>query len=79
MEKHGEPLIVKFGKDDKIGFTYSQLITTSNICCHYCDNNMMFLDVFSCKKFNEQTIIDYIKEFYGTENTKITSRFNTRG
>ncbi len=37
MEKHGESLLVHFGKDGKQGWTYSQLITTSNITCHYCD------------------------------------------
>lgn len=77
MIKYGEPQIIHFGEDDKKGWTYLQLITTSNICCHYCDNNTMYLDIFSCKPFNQNIVIEFIKNFYGTSD--INSRFFTRG
>ena len=74
--KHGELQIEYFGENDKKGWTYTQLITTSNICCHYCDNNNMYLDIFSCKPFDQNTVINFIKEFYNL--TDITSRFFER-
>lgn len=77
MIKHGEPQIEYFGENDKKGWTYTQLITTSNICCHYCDNNTMYLDIFSCKPFDQNTAINFIKEYYVTSD--IVSRFFTRG
>ena len=64
MIKFGKPKIVHFGEKGKEGWTYVQLITTSNICCHYCDDNTMFLDIFSCKIFDKDIVINLVKEFY---------------
>ena len=37
----------------------------------------MYLDVFSCKPFDQNTVINFIKEFYNPID--ITSRFFERG
>ena len=64
MIPYGNPQIVMFGSGNKKGYTLVQLIETSNICAHFVEeNNSMYLDVFSCRKFNigdvESTINDY--------------------
>ena len=71
MVAFGGPLLVHFGKDDKKGFTLVQLIETSNICGHFVDENGDFyLDVFSCKDFNENIVTDYIQQCFIPENIK---------
>lgn len=66
MTAYGEPQIVMFGTGNKKGYTLVQLIETSNICAHFVEEtNDMYLDVFSCKDFNEHTIVATIHEFFG--------------
>ena len=53
MVPYGEPQVVHFGTGDKAGYTLVQLIETSNITAHFCEEtNDMYLDVFSCKPFD---------------------------
>lgn len=60
MEAYGEPHIVHFGNDYLEGDTAIQLISTSNICVHFNDaDNSCYFDLFSCKPFNEKTVINY--------------------
>lgn len=65
MKAYGDPQIVKFGTGNKAGFTLVQLIETSNICAHFCDDSGdMYLDVFSCKPFERYTVENTVKEFF---------------
>lgn len=77
MVAHGEPEIVHFGDDDKAGYTMTQLIQTSNICAHFAnDLNAIFLDVFSCKPFDNQVVVELVKQYFGAEqiNTNFIER-----
>ena len=66
MVAYGPPQIVNFGTGDKQGYTLVQLIETSNICAHFAnDLNAVFLDVFSCKEFNKNIVIDLVIEYFG--------------
>lgn len=57
MVPYGEPQVVHFGSGDKSGYTLVQLIETSNITAHFCEEtNDMYLDVFSCKPFNPSDV-----------------------
>ena len=68
MVAFGEPTVVKFGTDDKAGYTLVQLIETSNICCHYVEeNNSMYLDVFSCKPFEVDDVVRIVKLYFSPE------------
>ena len=68
MKAYGEPLIVHFGDDDKKGYTLVQLIETSNICAHFCEeSNDMYLDVFSCKSFNPKDVECTVREYFNPE------------
>jgi S-adenosylmethionine/arginine decarboxylase-like enzyme len=65
MIPYGEPQVHNFGSGDKEGFTLVQLIETSNICGHFCNSSDTFyLDVFSCKPFDPQKVIDCAKQFF---------------
>lgn len=69
MIPFGDPQVVHFadGKD-KAGWTVVQLIETSNIIGHFLDNNGdLYLDVFSCKDFSEQQVVDFLNEKFFPE------------
>jgi S-adenosylmethionine/arginine decarboxylase-like enzyme len=66
MVPYGCPQIVMFGSGNKKGYTLVQLIETSNICAHFVEEtDDMYLDIFSCKKFEipavEETLHKYFK------------------
>jgi S-adenosylmethionine/arginine decarboxylase-like enzyme len=72
MVPYGEPQIHNFGIGNKAGFTLVQLIETSNICAHFVNElNHMYLDVFSCKPFDPNKVIECAKEFFKFEGSKI--------
>lgn len=65
MKAYGEPQVVKFGSDDKAGYTLVQLIETSNITAHFCDStHEAYIDVFSCKEFNIETVEFTIRDYF---------------
>lgn len=66
MKAYGEPLIQHFGEGNKAGYTLVQLIETSNICAHFCEqDNAAFLDIFSCKKFDVDVAEAVTREYFG--------------
>ena len=77
MKAYGEPQVIHFGEDDKQGYTLVQLIETSNICGHFCDDSGNFyLDVFSCKPYDRNVVIALVKEYFYPK--RITERFIER-
>ena len=77
MVAYGEPQIVEFGSGNKAGYTLVQLIETSNICAHFVPNDgnggsAMYLDVFSCKEFDQQIVIDLVHEYFKANFIKPT-------
>jgi hypothetical protein len=77
MEKHGECQLEYFGKDNKKGFTYSQLITTSNCCIHFCDNGEFYFDLFSCKDIDIDVVNELITQYFEPE--EISTFMRIRG
>jgi S-adenosylmethionine/arginine decarboxylase-like enzyme len=68
MTAFGEPQIVMFGTGDKKGYTLIQLIETSNICAHFCEEtNDFYLDVFSCKPFHKIDVISCVSKHFHPE------------
>jgi S-adenosylmethionine/arginine decarboxylase-like enzyme len=77
MIAYGEPQIVNFGSGDKAGYTLVQLIETSNICAHFVnENDTMYLDVFSCKPYDDETVVKLVAEYFGAR--KIRRSYLTR-
>lgn len=71
MVPYGEPQIVNFGSGDKAGYTLVQLIETSNICAHFAnEDNTMYLDVFSCKPYDEDVVIALVMEYFNPERIR---------
>jgi len=69
MKAYGEPQIVHFGTDNKAGFTLVQLIETSNIVAHMCEeDNAMCIDVFSCKPFTTSTVLKVVKKYFHSKD-----------
>lgn len=66
MVPYGEPQVVHFGSGDKSGYTLVQLIETSNITAHFCEEtNDMYLDVFSCKPFDPADVEAVVNQHFG--------------
>lgn len=73
MTAYGEPQVVNFGSGDKEGFTMVQLIETSNICAHFCnESGDMYLDVFSCKGFDLKVVKDLVYEYFKPTHINVT-------
>ena len=65
MKAYGGPQIVMFGDGNKKGYTMTQLIETSNITAHFCEqDNGFFLDIFSCKAFDPKTVVKTIDVYF---------------
>ena len=65
MVAYGEPQVVNFGSGNKAGYTLVQLIETSNICAHFCDDTGdMYLDVFSCKPFQNSDVLYMVNKYF---------------
>ena len=77
MKAYGEPQVIHFGEDDKQGYTLVQLIETSSITAHFVDSSGDFyLDIFSCKKVDEDIAIGVVNKYF--EPKKIKKHFLTR-
>jgi S-adenosylmethionine/arginine decarboxylase-like enzyme len=73
MVPYGKPQIVMFGSGNKKGYTLVQLIETSNITGHFVEEtNDLYLDVFSCKKFDINTVGAIVKMHFSPEHIKST-------
>lgn len=68
MKAFGEPQIIHFGTGNKAGYTLVQLIETSNITAHFCEqDNAAFFDIFSCKPYDIETAIRVVREHFEPE------------
>lgn len=77
MKAYGEPEVVHFAAHDpsKGGYTLTQLIETSNICAHFVDaTGEVYLDVFSCKPFDPNTVAQVAQEWFNPGDGVLTMR-----
>jgi S-adenosylmethionine/arginine decarboxylase-like enzyme len=76
MIAYGEPNVVRFGTGNKAGITCVQLIETSNICVHFVEddgagNTSFYLDVFSCKPFDNDVVLQCCEDYFGKTSNRI--------
>ena len=72
MEAHGEPIVERFGGGIDVGISGVQFITTSLISVHTNDESGdAYLDVFSCKWFDEDIVKVKVDEFFEPLNMKL--------
>lgn len=72
MVAFGPPQIVWFGSGNKGGYTLVQLIETSSITGHFCEEtNDAYIDVFSCKPFSPGTVKRVCTEYFNPEDMRM--------
>ncbi len=66
MKKFGPCTVVNFGEDARVaGYSMTQLIETSLISGHFAnESNTAYIDVFSCKVYNPQTVARFATKFF---------------
>lgn len=66
MKRYGDTVVVYFGEDEKVaGYSMTQLIETSLISGHFVnETNSVYIDVFSCKKYDPYVVAEFTKEFF---------------
>jgi len=76
MKRFGKSIIKRFGKGKLRGYSVIQLIETSSITIHFDEiENRAFIDIFSCKKFDEKKAEEFSREFFKAEKSKIKTLF----
>jgi len=72
MKAVGEPMVKDFAEGTPLGgFSAMQFIETSSITIHFVNSSRTaYLDVFSCKDFDQNAAIDLVKERFGAKNVK---------
>ena len=73
MQPHGKPIFWKDAhkKGHMQGISAIQLIETSSIAIHeFGRGETAFVNIFSCKKFNQKKAENFTKKFFGAERLK---------
>jgi S-adenosylmethionine/arginine decarboxylase-like enzyme len=67
MKRFGETQVIHFGEDERVsGYSMVQLIETSLISAHFANlTNTTYLDVFSCKPYDPETVKAFSENFFG--------------
>lgn len=74
MVAFGEPMIEHFATHDptKAGWSFVQMIETSNITGHLVDSNGdAYIDVFSCKPFDIEVAQSVIKKYFNPDKVRV--------
>jgi S-adenosylmethionine decarboxylase len=67
MKKLGDLKVenLQSGNKKLYGYSVVQLIHTSSIVCHLMDESGdVYIDIFSCKEFNVDNVIDIINKYF---------------
>jgi S-adenosylmethionine decarboxylase len=75
MSAYGEPLLVRFGESEAIaGYSLVQLIETSAVTGHFVDaTGEVYLDIFSCKAFEEEVALSVVERCLQPQTVSMTS------
>jgi S-adenosylmethionine/arginine decarboxylase-like enzyme len=71
MRRFGETQVVHFGEEERVaGYSMVQLIETSLISAHFANlTNTVYLDVFSCKAYDPETVRVFAQAYFGGERS----------
>jgi S-adenosylmethionine/arginine decarboxylase-like enzyme len=74
MKRFGETQVVHFGEDERVaGFSMVQLIETSLISAHFANlTNAVYLDVFSCKPYDPETVRSFAESYFGGSHSSLS-------
>lgn len=79
MVAFGEPMMEHFATHDetKAGFSFCQMIETSNITGHFVDKNGdAYIDIFSCKPYDVEVALAVVNKYLMP--TKVRTNYITR-
>jgi len=82
MTAYGEPMLEHFAvhNPSAAGYTLVQLIETSNICAHFAEAaGEVYVDIFSCQPFSEDTAIDICRAYFAPRTISRTSLMRGAG
>ncbi len=74
MKKYGPTYIKRFGVGKLEGYSFMQFIETSSITAHFEEQQnpkKAFIDIFSCKDFNEKDACEFCKKFFEAKGAKM--------
>ena len=72
MTPYGKPLTPYFGNDFTKGYTLVQLIETSSIIGHFAEeSNSAYINIFSCKDYDELEASEFTKKFFGAKQIEV--------
>lgn len=66
MVRKGETMVEKFGEGKLEGYSAIQFIETSTVVAHFDDKtgDRAFIDIFSCKFFEQEKAAKYCQKFF---------------
>lgn len=74
MKRYGPIHLKRFGVGKLEGYSFMQFIETSSITAHFEEQQnpkKAFIDIFSCKDFNEKKAGEFCKSFFGADKAKV--------
>lgn len=74
MKKYGPIHLKRFGVGKLEGYSFMQFIETSSITAHFEEQQnpkKAFIDIFSCKDFDEKMAGKFCKSFFGADKVNI--------
>lgn len=73
MKRFGDTQVVHFGEEERVsGYSMTQLIETSLISAHFANlSSTTYLDVFSCKAYEPQKVVEFAKAFFEAKKVKL--------
>lgn len=72
MKRVGPPMIKRFGHGNLRGYSMIQFIETSTITAHFDEKgNRVFLDIFSCKKYDPKPAAKFAQKFFKAETVTL--------
>jgi S-adenosylmethionine decarboxylase len=76
MKAYGPPVLEHFAEHvpEAAGYSLVQLIETSAITGHFCDRSGdAYIDIFSCKDFQEELAIKVVRETFRPEHINVVT------
>ena len=67
MKSYGYPTLEWFGEDNCEGYTWVQLIETSNLILHTTEDKSIYCDLFSCKDYSPDLVISLCHKYFKPE------------
>jgi S-adenosylmethionine decarboxylase len=71
MIAYGPTHVIRFGSGNKEGYSMFQLIETSNISAHFCnETGDAYFDIFSCKPYNKDIVRHLVVKYFKGDHMK---------